>query len=153
MAGPDERAAIAVTQRYTFVDQRGSTIAISTPGGLDFEPSLLAGQLQLKSCASLINYRKTQMFLGPSNPQPMGAYGTVGDVAVFAFQGESGHGTLQVQLPAPTDDVFLSDAETVDTTACAALIAEIQSSCLMPSGEPVGAYLWGFRRKLTERKY
>lgn len=139
--------------RYTFADVRGITIATAVPtsslsGGGD-----IASKLQAKSAASLMYETFTDFTTGPASPSGPSGYPTVGDVAQLAFVGASGHGTLVVLVPAPVDSMFMGDGETVDPSTISALITSIQLYAVMPSGLAVGDYNYGFRRKLTERKY
>jgi hypothetical protein len=138
--------------RFTFTDAHGLTIATSLP--LFDGVGTIKDKLQKYSACSLTLSSTFDSVIGPYDPQGPSSYPTASDVAVIAFQGQSGHGTLQVQWPGPIDSVFLGDAETVDPTAIADLIASIQTFGLMPDGgTSVGNYLWGWRRKLTSRKY
>jgi len=139
--------------RATFRDATGKTIAVSVPV-FDGAGAVIGGAIQNFSAASHVLNTLFYSGVGTFDPHGPSSYPAASDVADLAFQGNGGHGTLHVLVPAPIDAMFLGDLETVDPVAIASLITAIQTFGLMPDGgTSVGSYLYGFRRKLTERKY
>jgi hypothetical protein len=72
------------------------------------------------------------------------AFPSVADTATLTFTKASGE-LLKVLVPAPISSIFLADAETVDPTQIAALIAAVVGSLSDPSGNLATAYVSGLR--------
>ena len=71
-----------------------------------------------------------------------GAHRSVADRALLVFDCANG-GTVKFMLWAPTDDVFLGDGETVDSSAISDIISAVVANCASPSGSAVTNFAYG----------
>jgi len=82
-----------------------------------------------------------------ATPSPTtGTYQAVSDYAVLTFI-TTANTLVYLTLVAPLDTIFLSDQETVDSTAIAVLIADCIGNLQDQAGNAVSGYVSGIRRK------
>lgn len=135
-------------QTTIWVDANGRTRATyvnSTAGSGGIQ-----GQIGLISNASV--QRAWNGTVSTPVPTPVtGDYQNVADYAQLVFQTAAGD-LVYLTVVAPMAAIFLADQETVNPAAIAALIAACVGTLTDASGNPVTAYVGGFRRR-SGREY
>jgi len=132
---------------WVWVDGTGSETApqaqiVDAEGG-----AILGALMAVYSSVLYTQMRVTNVIRSAFDTPVDGSYNSCADAAVFRFRNELGEATVIV-LPGPVDALFLGDTETVDIVFADPLITAMQIYCLSPSGNPIGGFQYGVRRRL-----
>ena len=137
--------------RINWVDAFGwrmaSSCHLTTPG----DSAVVANALNQYTIALNETNTETFTYTGAGYIAGVSIYPTIADIVRFDFKASVDGSSASIILPAPYDDIFMADNETVDPSLVATLTATLLGRILTSSGQPVDTYVRGVRRKLNRK--
>lgn len=113
--------------------------------------TIFADMLHL-SLADWINVNETGFTINTTPVPSTGTYQRVADCASLMFTSASGDKCV-LQLPSPKSTIFMADQQTVDPAQITTLVADCIGVLTTNSGDPVTAFVGGYRRPTTRENY
>lgn len=137
--------------RINWVDSAGWRLAsschLATPG----DSAVVANALNQYTIALNETNTETFTYSGAGYIAGVSIYPTIADIVRLDFKASADGSAASIILPAPYDDIYLPDNETVDPSLITTLTATLLGRILTSTGQPVDTYVRGIRRKLNRK--